>query len=323
MPDATLSSSMDLHALLSSRLEGLRRNSDGTYQARCPICALSGGDSGKQHLRIWPSQAFRCVKDDSKEHNKAVRAVIYDSADPETLAELSLQVIDPEPKLEVEKVYPEEMLTKLVPDYRYWAGRGISEEVLRRMGGGLAPADERSKLSGRFIHPLRNKGDKLIGFAGRLVSEASFGPKWKILGKKTKFVYPHYSILSKELDSKKEIILVEGIGCVLSLASAGIWNTFCLFGLNVSSVLLGLVVSKNLKRVVIATNNEASGIGNTAAAKIRAQLIVFLGEEKVIVHLPDKKDFAEMSSEAIQQWYNTSQVAPDEVKAFKAEVEAL
>ncbi len=187
---------MDLHTLLSSRLENLRRTSDG-WSARCPACAAEGSDKTGTHLRVWRSGAFACAKENKDglkgitlDHNRLIRAWLYADSDPDSLAALEVEFIDPEPKLDVDKVFPEDMLAKLTPDYRYWVGRGISEEVLRRMGGGLAPADEKSKLSGRFVFPVRDDKGRIIGWTGRLVSDSSFGPTWKHLVKSSRCVYP-------------------------------------------------------------------------------------------------------------------------------------
>jgi hypothetical protein len=303
----------DLHSLLSGRLEGLRRNGDGTFQARCPACAAEGGDSQKQHLRIWPSSAFRCAKyGDDKTHNRVVRALIYADSDPDTLAALEVEFVDPEPKLEVEKVFPEEMLTKLTPNYRYWVGRGISEDVLRRMGGGLAPAEQKSKLAGRYVFPVRDTQGRIVGWTGRLVSDASFGPKHKHLVKASKVVFPIH-VTGDAIRARRTVVLVESVGDMLSLLTHGVDCVLVLLGLNLNSRILGFLVAVNVQRVIISTNNDTIGrpesksAGNKAADKIRDKLVPFVGEDKVVIRLPT----------TAKDW-NAAEVT--EIEAFRHEV---
>lgn len=309
----------DLHSLLAGRLEGLRRNGDGTFQARCPACAAEGGDSQKQHLRIWPSSAFRCAKyGDNKAHNRVVRALIYADSDPDTLAALEVEFVDPEPKLEVEKVYPEELLTRLIPDYRYWMGRGISEEVLRRMGGGLAPAEEKSKLAGRYVLPVRDLQGRIIGWTGRLVSDASFGPTHKHLVKSSRCMFPIHDS-EAEIRRTRVVVFNEGVGDDLSLATVGIRNRLALLGLNLNARIMGFLASVNPRKIVLSLNNDAIGrpesasAGNKAVAKLRAKLVPFFGEEVVVDRLPQTR----------KDWSKVLMENPEEIHAFKAWVDAL
>lgn len=299
---------MDLLAIIASRLRCVRRNSDATIQAQCPACAAEGSDKTGNHLRVWPSGAFNCSKAGplDKVHNRIVRSYIRpDDEASHTAALLSeVEYIEPDARVDFDKVYPESMLDKLVADYSYWTGRGISEDVLRRLGGGVAPLEERSKLSGRYIHPARNGDGKIVGFAGRLIKDNSFAPRWKILGAKSAFIFPHLSISSPAVRAKSEVILVEGIGCALSLMTAGFDNVWCLFGINLSSKLLSKLVALSLNRIIIATNNEASGVGERAALGIKQRLSAFIREDKMEIRLPTEKDFAEMTTEHIIKWYS-------------------
>jgi len=306
----------NLLTLLKSRLEGLRTNPDSSWQARCPICALENHDRQRDHLRIWRSSAFRCVKMGSDpEHNKAIRAFLYAGANPDEIAALAhVEYIDPEPRLDVETVYPESLLPKLLPDYRYWIGRGVSEAVLKKVQGGLAPSDEESKMTGRYVFPVRNLHGKIIGWTGRLVSEASFGPKWKHLVRSSRAIYPCH-VAAEAIRATRKIVLLESIGDGLALATHGdMWNWLVMLGLNLNSPTIGFLLSVNPTHVIVSTNNDAAGskgsaVGNAAADKICGKLIRFFGEDRVRVMLPPKKDWGECS--------------PEEIKAFAAEVAAL
>ena len=314
---------MDLHALLASRLDNLKRTPNG-WQAACPVCRAEGSDKTGNHLRIWGNAAFNCAKagPDDKAHNRQIRAFIYQDADPETLADLQNQIVDPEPKLEVDKVYPEEMLARLVPDYHYWVGRGISEEVVRRMEGGLVPRDERNKLSGYFTFPVRDDKRRIIGWASRLVDEASFGPKHKHLVKTGRCVFPIH-VAGEAIRTSRKVVLVEGLADLMTLQTVGMWNVLAVLGLNFNARILGFLVSVNPRAIVISTNadtervNKRTGAithpGQDAADKLRAKLVPFFGEERVVVRFP----------KAAKDWNEVLKVAPDEVSAFKAEVDSL
>lgn len=311
--------------LLSSRLEKLRRNGDGTYQARCPCCAARGGDSKGDHLRIWPaSGAFNCVvgsDQDGGAHNRAIRAYLYEGASPEALAALEVSYIDPDPKITADKVYPESMLSQMLPDHRYWVGRGISEAVLRRFEGGMHPPDVRSKMSGRYLFPIRDHlTGKIVGWTGRLTSDASFGPKHKHLCKVKRVVYPLWHTREAILRARK-VVFVEGVGDQLACATVGIDYVIDLLGLHLNSRALGFLISANLDEYVVSTNsdegkqNPATGElmfpGQEAAEKLCAKLRPFLGEGRVRQRLPRTR----------KDWCKTLEDKTGELEVFKAELE--
>lgn len=296
--------------LIISRLIGVKRCSQGTVTAQCPACASEGRDSKHEHLKVWPSGAFNCIAQSSPEHNRIIRAAIRGGLEGTVDYLLTdSEYIDPEPKLDIPKVYPEEMLSRLVADHSYWIGRGISPEVLSRIGGGVASADEKSKLSGRYVLPCRDPQGRIVGWAARLLSDASFGPRWKILGKKGHFIFPPVDVSTSSARAKGEVILVEGQGCALALMSAGLSNVITLFGVKLSSKVIGRIVALAPQRVIIATNNEASGIGARAAEEIREVLSRFVSPEHIEIRLPPVKDFGVMSERdptyaSILAWYS-------------------
>ena len=308
--------------LLGSRLERLRQNPDRTWQARCPACAAEGCDTKGEHLRVWPSGAFRCAKvGDARPHNLAIRAFLYEGADGATLAALQTHIVDPEPKLEADKVYPESMLGQMLPDHSYWIGRGISEDVLRRLEGGLHPPDVASKMSGRYLFPIRDHvSGRIVGWTGRLVSEASFGPTHKHLCRVSKVVYPLWYTRAA-IERARKAVLIEGVGDQLAVMTAGIPYVITLLGLNLSSRLLGYLAAANLDEVVISTNSDTERVnavtgavshpGQDAAAKIYARLVPYLGEKRVRIRLPvTRKD-----------WCKTLEDGTGELEVFKAELE--
>lgn len=315
-----------LQSLLSSRLERFRRNADGSFQARCPCCAARGGDKSGEHLRVYPNGAFHCVVGSDQEgegnlHNKAIRAFIYTGADPVQLALMESAIVDPDPKLTADPVYPEEMLTRALPDHRYWQGRGISDAVLRAYEGGLVPPVPRNKLSGRYVFPIRDHVSKrIMGWSGRLVDDASFGPSWKHLVKSKRAVYP-LTVSDPHIKRARKLVLVESIGDMLSCAEAGIPYTLVLLGLNLNSRMLGYMIGTQLDEIIISTNtdkateNRATGEicypGQEAAAKLRAKLVPYLGEDKVKVRLPTTAN----------DWNDVLKTRTGELELFRAELE--
>lgn len=306
--------------LLGQRLEKLRRNADGSFQARCPCCALQGHDKGGEHLRVWVDGSFHCVvgsDDGGGSHNRAVRAWIYQGGDAATLALMELTVIDPEPKLTADTIYPESMLTRMVPDHSYWVGRKVNEDVLRRLEGGLVPAEPRGKLSNRYCFPVRDHASKrIVGWTGRLVSEASFGPKWKHLVKVSRCVYP-LTANEAAIRRARKVVLIESVGNGLALSSTGIDNWIVLLGLNVNSRLLGWLVGANLDEVIVSTDNDAMdaskghSAGNDKAVQIRDKLARYLGEHKVRVRLVQTRN----------DWCKVLEDGTGELEVFKAELE--
>jgi hypothetical protein len=308
--------------LIRSRLQCVRPTADG-FQAQCPVCAASGRDQTGNHLHIWTRNgAFWCVVgSETPGHNAAVRAYLYDGVPPEALAAYQISIIDPEPKLEADKVFPEDMLSRMSQDHSYWVGRGISEDVLRRLEGGLVPRDPPGKLSGRYVFPIRCPSTKrIVGWTGRLVSDASFGPKWKHLVKAKRAIYPVVKV-DAAIRRARKVVLVESPGDMLSLMTTGIDYALVLLGLNVNSRMLGYLASANLDEIIISTNSDTERVapdgtvshpGQDAAAKLRAKLIPYLGDHRVRVRLPGG---------GVKDWNEALLKAPTELATFKAELE--
>lgn len=311
-----------LESLLAVRLVNLRSTAEG-WQAQCPVCLAEGHDkNGKNHLHIWRSGAFHCVvtppagEDEvAKAHNRAIRAFIYAGADEATLLQLAVAIVDPEPKLNVDPVYPEELVAKLVPDHRYWLNRGVSEEVLRMLEGGLYPTDMRGQMEQRYCFPVRHhQNRRIMGWTGRLVTDASFRPKWKHLVKTNRCVYP-LTAAAPHIKAARRVVLYESSGDYMKCATHGMPYGLVLLGLNLNSLMLGYLISANVDRVVISTNNDAIGdaksksVGNGAAERLRTKLVPYLGEGKVVVRFPQTaKDWGDATVE--------------EINAFRTEVES-
>lgn len=202
------------------------------------------------------------------------------------------------PCLKDKKIFPIELLDQLFPDQKYWVSRGISEQTARLFRSGLAV---KGKLKGRQILPIFNSSNQLVGFTGRSIN--GIMPKYKTLGSKNGFVWPAFLNL-EYIKKTKKVILVESPACVLKMWDAEIKNVLCLFGTEISFSIINFLLKIDPDKIIISTNNEESGVGNKAAEKIEKKLKRYFDSGQIFVHLPNKKDFGEMSLEEIVKWNN-------------------
>lgn len=202
-------------------------------------------------------------------------------------------------KLEQAKTYSKELLFKLRKDYSYWTKRGVSPSTLEPFEGGVA---DNGKMANRFVFPIFNSKDEIVGFSGRSLSQ---NPeiKWKHLGAKGGWVYP-LKINKDILFQEKKVILIESIGDLLSLWEAGIKNAIVCFGVEVSSSVISFLIKLDPSEIILAFNNEPDNneIGNRAAQKAKDKLSSHFDEQQIKIALPTKKDFGEMNYEEIKLW---------------------
>lgn len=274
-------------SLDTSGLVNVRPNAEG-WDCQCPICARAGlGLRAKNQLRIFKTGAFHCVLDSTPDHNRAVRAILRGYSDEQA------EVIYVEPKLTVDAVYPESTLVKLVPDYDYWVGRGMKESALKALENGVAPADEKSKLSGRSIFPLRNPDRTIVGFSGRLLEDRYNAPKWKHLARIKTLVYP-WHVSGAAIKETKACMLVESIGDLLACQSYGIVPVLCIFGLNLSAAIISTLLEHDVRRVIISLNRDDDpNKGQAAAAKISDKLVNFFPEVSIKLPPAPHKDWGD------------------------------
>ena len=211
-------------------------------------------------------------------------------------------------KMKTPRIYPENILLNLLPDYKFFLGRGISKETLKTFKVGLAHS---GKMRLRLCAPIYDEHGRIYGFWGRWYNETPPNkdiPKYKIVGPKNLFVYPRH-LAHDEIRLKREIILVEGPSDVLYCWENGIKNVICLLGTKLLSGVLKYLISVSPSKIIIATNNEPDNvddkgrpIGNTAAVEIREKLLKFFDEKQVVIHLPPKKDLASLTPTELQEW---------------------
>lgn len=199
------------------------------------------------------------------------------------------------------KTFDPKLLENLLPAYSYWNKRGISDDTLRLFKNGVG---HRNEMYQRSVFPIYNPDGKIYGFAGRSILEDRV-PKWKLIGKKSEFIYPVY-FNGDYITKSDHIILVESIGCVLGLWEAGIRNTLCLFGTSILPKRMCYLLSLN-KKVIIATNNDLDkekNRGLIAAEKIKESLSQYFDDSKVMIFLPFSGDFNDQTKTENMKWHD-------------------
>jgi hypothetical protein len=192
---------------------------------------------------------------------------------------------EPRAKITTPKIFDKEILLKLQKDYSYWEKRGISKNTLEKFGGGVA---QKGKMAGRYVFPVYNSKDELVGFSGRDVYNNSDRCRWKHLGVVSQWVFPAF-LNSQQIKENKSVILLESIGDLLSLFECGITNCLVIFGLNLSNNLLGFLIKNDCQKIIISLNNDANkeyNIGDISSQAIYNKLRNFFDEAQLFIRLP-------------------------------------
>jgi len=204
------------------------------------------------------------------------------------------------------EVFDKNDIKFLTKDNSYWTKRGISDETLNLFLGGVIPKTTKSAMYNRYIFPIHNNRNELIGISGRWVGKniSKNTPKWKHLGSVDSWVYPAF-LNKNEILNKKEIILVESIGDGLALWEAGVKNFLVLFGLRIGRAILKSLIAADPHRIIISTNNDSDNnfAGNLAAEKIQKTLFEFFNQNQIVIKLPKCKDWGESSKEEIKETF--------------------
>jgi len=211
-----------------------------------------------------------------------------------------------ENQIKNDEKFDDTFLKDLLPSYGFFKNRGISEETLKKFNSGVKTY---GKLNNRYVFPIFGNNNEIIGVTGRDLFDNSSRPKWKIIGKKSNFVFPHH-VTGREIEDKSEVILVESIGDGLALYESGIKNFLVLFGTKISKSIILYLIRQNVQKIIIATNNDSDkdkNYGLEGAKQSKSQLIKFFDESKIEIRLPQKNDFGAMKKAEILEWYNQKQ----------------
>ena len=203
-------------------------------------------------------------------------------------------------ELEEVKRFDKLLLSKLIRDHTYWTKRGVSLATISTFEGGVT---HNGRMKNRYVFPILDEQDELIGFSGRDLRQESDVPKWKHIGAKSNWCYPlrwNKHIITQ----KREAILVESIGDMLSLWDAGVRNTLVTFGISISKTIIEFLLRIDAQRILVSFNNdkEKNLVGNEAATKERRRLLQYFDDSQVVIAIPAYKDFGEMNREQIQSW---------------------
>jgi 5S rRNA maturation endonuclease (ribonuclease M5) len=207
------------------------------------------------------------------------------------------------PKIKEARILSQDFLKNIKKDNSYWNSRGVSDETLELLEGGVC---ESGRMKNRYVFPVFNSQRKLVGVSGRYIYDIKEGAKtvkWKHLGDKYSWSYPLQTNI-KILKNLKKVILVESIGDMLSLFDASIKNVIVLFGVKMSTAILNTLLRLDAEEVIIALNDDGdkSKAGNLASKQVRSKLLKFFDTHQIKVAFPTKNDFGEMSKEEIHEW---------------------
>lgn len=216
-------------------------------------------------------------------------------------------------QLSMEKIYPESVLQKLFPNFSFYLKKGYSEETMRFYKAGLAGE---GKMYRRTVFPIYDALGQIVGFSGRKVSDENPDiPKWKHLGKKRNWIYPAFipndPTVNDIIQSTKEVVLVESIGDSLALHQSGIKNNLVTFGLGCSPAIINYLSSFEIKRIIMAPNNDlgaSKNHGYNASISALRMLAAYFNLGALEIRKPPagwndlSKAFEE--GENLQEWYN-------------------
>ena len=209
-----------------------------------------------------------------------------------------------EPKLTQTKTFDRSVLNKIIAKHDYWTNRNVCIETLEKFEGGVINA---GKMNDRYVFPIFNSKNKIIGMSGRCINNYTKRPKnrpkWKHIGQVHDWVYPAY--LNNEIIKKeKKVILVESIGDMLALWDVGIKNVLVIFGLNVSSGILNFLLKMDPFYIILALNNDSlkNSAGNKATEKNYKTMLKYFDKNQLVIHLPTKNDFGDMTKKEINSW---------------------
>ena len=210
------------------------------------------------------------------------------------------------PKLKTRRSFDKSTLESLVKDHSYWESRGIDISTVELFSGGIMPE---GRMKNRYVFPIFNSKEILLGFTGRYLYDNDKVPKWKHLGDKSQWIYP-FQINYDEIKEQKKIILIESIGDMLSLWQSGVKNSMVIFGLDVSVSQLNALIKIDPTKIIISLNNDAhnNSAGNLAAEKLERKLLKYFDKNQVAVHLPTENDFGEMSTKQIKEWKSKNEI---------------
>ena len=206
-------------------------------------------------------------------------------------------------------VYSPDLLDNLLPHYSFYNQKGISSSLLKFLKSGLST---KGQMYQRYVFPICDENSLICGLAGRDLSGNKDRPKWKLVGKKNKWLYPLFMQgkddnfpIQSSIVEESSVILVESIGDMLSLLQRGYKNVLVVFGLDISSRLMCSLMEFSLNKIVISLNNDILSARNTgveASIKNYLKFLNYFDFSQIQICLPTKNDFGDMGSDDYLKW---------------------
>jgi hypothetical protein len=203
------------------------------------------------------------------------------------------------------KVFDPELLKKLKQDHSYWINRGVAKQTLMNFKGGLCYT---GAMAGRYVFPIFDEGERILGFSGRSVFENN-PVKWKHIGEKKNWCYPCF-LSSDQVREENWLVVLESIGDMLKLWDNGVKNSIVSFGLSQFDQIYYKIIELDPSKIIISFNNDRlRGVedhGTKAAIKFARGLCKYFNKDKIKIIPPKtKNDFGEMNEEEINEWKKT------------------
>lgn len=213
------------------------------------------------------------------------------------------------PTIKMEKKYDLGLLKDLLPHYKFYTDRGISEDTLKLYKSGFAT---KGKMNNRYVFPILDyeSGQNIIGFTGRsmLWKKGDNYPKWKHIGTKKNWIYPLSlgDVFKKSCENNEEIIIAESVGDSMALTENGYKNHLVTFGVDLSYKQISAILAFEPKKIIISMNNDEDSkknVGLISSIKHFISLMDFFDIEKIQIKLPIDNDFGESHKNGnIQKW---------------------
>lgn len=279
--------------------------------------ALFRNGDNKTALQIYKDTGvWKDFVEGPAQHLKFERLVEKSVADPKELKKIlggkTLEGLERrrptgEGKIKSEEIYPADCLKKLLPHYRFYNDRGISDHVLESLRSGLAT---QGQMYQRYVFPIYNEFGQIHGFSGRDMLNKDNRPKWKHMGRKSQWLYPIYvpgdsPSFRENLEAAEAIFLVESIGDLLALHEQGHYNVLVTFGVDIGPRLLSLLVGLNPSKIIISFNNDRASSPNpglVGSLKNYLKLLTYFDYPKLFICLPTANDFGDMDAENFEKW---------------------
>lgn len=211
--------------------------------------------------------------------------------------------IERKQKIKMEKTYELEILNSLLPHYKFYNKKKISDKILKIYRSGFAST---GKMNARYVFPIfkPNNPNKIIGFTGRSFLHDSNKDiaKWKHIGSKRNWIYPAYIPCKSgypfldAITNTKTVYLIESVGDSLAMTENSILNHLVTFGTDLSGEKILFLSTLEPEEIIIVSNNDKDkdvNVGKISAIKYFVQLMDFFDLDKISIKLPILNDLSE------------------------------